>query len=149
MTAVKSLLGQKLLVQISDGGSPAVYAHDCLINAERGLALSASRNEFNVPDCDNPDAPIATEGAVASYKGTISGAGMLHTASLEAWFNWFVSGLAKDIRFKADATGANGGGWISGAFHLTSLEVTGNLNDKATVSVTLESSGVLAWTDAA
>lgn len=149
MAAVKTLNGEKLLVQIGDGASPETFTHDCLINTERGIAFSADTQEFIVPDCAAPEDPawkvIEKDGLSAS----ISGAGMLHTSSVETWFDWFKDADTKNVRVKIDVAGADGGGYWEGAFHLTGMEITGTRKEKSTVSVTLASSGALTWTDAA
>lgn len=149
MAPVKTINGQKLLVQIGDGAEPEVFAVDCLINSERGIQFSSDTNEIVVPDCDDPDAPAWKESTKDGLSATVSGAGMLHTTSVETWFDWFRSKDTKNVRVKVDVSAANGGGYWQGAFHLTAFEITGNRNDKATVSVTLTSSGIVAWTDAA
>lgn len=146
MAQVKRLDGTKLLVQIET--SPGVFAHDCLINASRGLSLSASGNDVNVPDCDDPNLPSWREKVIDSLSATISGGGLLHSTSYEAWFNWITGGASKNVRFRIDATAVNGGGYVAGAFKLTGLELTGERGDKSQVSVTLENDGPLTWTDA-
>lgn len=149
MAVVKTMNGTKLLVQIGNGATPEVFTADCLINAERGIQFSADTNEFIVPDCDAPDEPAWKETTKDGLSATITGGGMLHTSSIETWFNWFKDDATKNVRVKVDVTGANGGGYWEGAFHLTGFEVNGERNQKAAVSVTLISSGVLTWTDAA
>lgn len=150
MALVKTINGQKLLVQIGDGGSPSeTFAADCLINTDRGIQFSADANEFIVPDCDDPDAPAWKERTKDGLDATVTGAGMLHTSSVETWFDWFKSADTKNVRVKVDVTGANGGGYWQGAFHLTAFEISGARNEKATASVTLASSGSVVWTDAA
>ncbi|SHF05429.1 Phage tail tube protein [Kaistia soli DSM 19436] len=148
MAPVKTINGQKLLVQIGNGADPEVFAVDCLINTERGIQFSSDSNEFVVADCEDPDAPAWKERTKDGLSATISGAGMLHTSSIETWFDWFASPDTKNARVKVDVPGASGGGYWQGAFHLTAFEITGNRNDKATVSVTLESSGVVTWVNA-
>lgn len=148
MTAVKSMNGTKLLVQIGDGASPEVFTHDCLINTERSVQFSSDTNQTVIPDCDNPDAPGWKETMVDGLSASVTGAGMLHTASVADWFAWFASGAPKNVRIKNDVSAANGGGYWSGAFLLTAFEETGARNDKATVSVTLTSTGAITWTDA-
>lgn len=147
MATVQTMNGTKLLVQIGDGGSPEVFTHDCLINAERGIAFSSDVAEFVVPDCDAPDEPAWKETTKDGLGASVTGGGMLHTASVETWFNWFKDDATKTCRIKIDVTGANGGGYWEGEFHLTEFEITGNRNEKATVSVTLVASGALTWTD--
>jgi predicted secreted protein len=150
MAAVKTLNGEKLLVQIGDGASPSeTFTHDCLINTERGIAFSADTQEFVVPDCLAPEDPAWKEVTKDGLSASINGAGMLHTSSVETWFNWFKSSDTKNVRVKVDVAGADGGGYWQGAFHLTSFEITGNRKEKSTVSVTLMSNGPVTWTDAA
>lgn len=148
MTAVKSMNGTKLLVQIGDAGSPETFAHDCLINAERSIQFSADGEAVIVPDCDDPDAPGWKEQFKDGLQAVITGAGMLHTASVEKWFDWFKGSDPKNVRVRVDVTAANGGGYWSGAFHLMNFEVSGARKNKSQVSVTLNSSGALTWTDA-
>lgn len=148
MAPVKSMNGTKLLIQISDGGDPAVFTHDCLINAERGIQFSSDRNDEVVPDCDNPDSPGWKSGTVDGLQATVNGAGMLHTTSIKPWFNWLASGETKVVRIKTDVSAANGGGYWEGPFNLTAFEITGSRGAKATSSETLVSNGALVWVDA-
>lgn len=149
MAAVQTMNGTKLLVQIGNGAGPEVFAHDCLINAERGIAFSADTNEFIVPDCTNPDDPAWKEVTKDGLSATITGGGMLHTSSVSTWFAWLTDDATKNVRVLLNGvTLANGGGHWAGAFHLTAFEVTGNRNEKVTVSVTLMSSGAITWVPA-
>lgn len=149
MAVVKTMNGTLLLVQISDGASPEVFAHDCLINAERGIQFSSDTNEFLVPDCDTPEEPAWKETTKDGLSASITGGGMLHTTSVSTWFTWFKDDATKNVRVNVNVSLANGGGYWAGAFHLTGFEVSGNRNEKATVSVTLISSGPITWTAAA
>ena len=149
MAPPKTMSGRQLLVQISDGADPEVFAHDCLINTERGIAFASETNREMIPDCDDPDAPGWSEVTVSGQSATITGAGRLHTASVSEWFDWFTSGAAKNVRVLLNGVSlANGGGHWAGAFKLTSWEVTGPETGRAAVSVTLESDGVVTWVDA-
>lgn len=148
MAKVKVLVGSSLLVLIGNGAVPEVFAHDCLINTTRGIQLDSDQSEFVVPDCDAPSDPAWRELFIDNLKAQISGAGLLHTTSVETWFNWWKGGLAKNIRFKNDVTGANGGGYIAGEFKLTSFSwsAAGN-KEYANAEVSLMSHGALTWTD--
>lgn len=148
MATVKTINGSQLLVQIGDGASPSeTFTHDCLINTSRGIAFSADTNEFVVPDCLDPDAPAWKELTKDGLSAQITGAGVVHTSSIESWFDWFTSANTKNIRVKVNVAGADGGGYWQGAFHLTAFEVSGDRKAKAEVSVTLVSSGPVTWTD--
>jgi hypothetical protein len=150
MALVKTLVGSKLIVQIESDIVPGTYEVDCLINAERGISFSSDNREFVVPDCDTPSSPgfklLFKDGLSAS----VSGGGMLHTTSVERWFNWMSTDTVKNVRFRIDETGANGGGYIAGAFKLTSFNLNAaSLKDLSTAEIELQSHGVFTWTDAA
>ena len=149
MANVKTLVGEKLLIQIGDGGSPEAFAHPCLINAERGVQMSSETNEFVVPDCDNPSAPGWKEMFKDGMSITVSGGGMLDTASVETYFNWMNSDDAKNVRIKVDVSGALGGGYIAVPMKLTAFSMSGQRKNNTTVDLTLMSHGPATWTDAA
>lgn len=150
MAAIKSLNGRQLLVQIGDGASSEIFAHDCLINTERGIQFASETNREPVPDCDDPDKPVWSILTKTSLSATIPGSGRLHTSSLPTWWAWMNSDDAKNVRVLVNGvTGANGGGYWAGAFKLTQFEVTGPETGRATVSATLESDGEVTWVAAA
>lgn len=149
MAVVKAMNGTSLLVQIGDGATPEQFAHDCLINTERGISFASETNRQVIPDCDTPDTPAWSVVNKDSFSATISGAGMLHTPSVKEWATWFASDDAKNVRVLLNGVLlADGGGHWAGAFKLTGWEVTGTRNEKATVTVTLESDGPVTWVDA-
>ena len=148
MASVATMSGTKLVVQVGDGADPEVFAADCMINSERGISFQADTNEFIVPDCDNPDDPAWKEVVKDGLSATISGSGLLHTTNTETWFNWLKSSATKNCRVVINVLAGVGGGYFSGAFHLTAFEITGNRGEKAQVSVTMVSDGEITWTDA-
>lgn len=145
MTAVPRVTGSKLLVQIGDGASPETFAHDCLINTQRGIQFTSERNEVIMPDCDNPDDPAWKDVELDGFQATINGAGMLYAASIEDWWNWYVSGAAKNVRFNITATG-----YWEGAFKLPEFNpaAADSNKDTATCTVTLVSTGAVSFTAA-
>jgi hypothetical protein len=151
MAPVKPLNGKALLVQIGDGSTPTeVFTHDCLINTERGIEFSSNANTELLPDCDIPTEPGWTTINVDELSAAINGAGTLHTPSVKFWFEWYRSGLAKNVRVKMnDIVLADGGGYWQGAFKVTTFSVTGPGNVSSTASVTLQSTGEVDWVDAA
>jgi len=150
MAPVKYLNGTQLLVQIGDGASPETFAHDCLINAERGISFESETNRQVIPDCATPDTPAWSVMDKDGLSATITGSGMLHTPSVSEWFDWYNGNDGKSVRVLFNGvTLTNGGGHWAGSFKLTSFEVTGTRNEKSQVSVTLESDGVVAWVPAA
>lgn len=148
MALTKTLLGEKVLIQIGDGsGPPEVFAHDCLINLERGVQMSSETTEVIVPDCDDPSAAAWKEVFKDGLSIPVSGGGLLHTASIETWFTWWKVDTAKNVRINFNTTGALGGGYIAVPMKLTSFNITGTRKNYATAEVTLMSHGAAAWTD--
>lgn len=150
MAIVKAMNGTSLLVQIGDGAGTETFAHDCLINAERGIQFQSETNRQTIPDCDAPDNLAWSSLSKDALSATITGSGMLHTASVSNWAAWFASDNGKNCRVLLNGVAlASGGGHWAGSFKLTGWEVTGARNEKATVSVTLESDGIVTWVSAA
>jgi hypothetical protein len=148
MTAVKTMAGEKLLIQIGDGATPEVFAHPCLINAERGMQFSSETSETITPDCDDPTLPAFKEIFKDGLSLQVTGGGVLHTADIETYFEWMKLDTAKNVRIKFDVTAALGGGYISVPMKLTAFNVTGQRKNNSTVEITLMSHGVATWTDA-
>lgn len=144
---MKTLNGEQLLVQIETAANSGVFAHDCLINTDRGIQFSADAKEFTVPNCLTPEDPSWVTVIKDGLKAAVNGAGMLHTASVEDWFNWFKGSATKNLRVKINVPGADGGGYWQGAFHLTNFNITGTAKELATSEVTLASSGAVTWVD--
>ena len=150
MASVYTLVGSKLIIQIESDTVPGTFEPDCLINAEHGIEISSENKEFTVPNCDAPSAPGFKMLFKDGLSANIPGGGMLHTKSIERWFNWMVSDTTKNIRVKIDETGANGGGYIAGAFKLTQFQFAAASNkDLTTAQIALQSHGEFTWTDAA
>jgi len=151
MAGPDTLNGAQLLVQIGDGETPTeAFAHDCLINAERGIVFSVDTNEEVVPDCTNPEDPAWKIVTKDGLSGQITGSGKAHTTTLKSvWWDWFTGKDPKNCRVKLNGvTLAKGGGHWAGAFHCTNLELTGDGKALATASVTLMSTGPLTWVPA-
>lgn len=149
MATVASANGTKLLIQVSDGASPEVFSHDCLINSARGVVFAAETNEFIVPDCDSPDDPAWKEVTKDGLSATVSGAGILHTTTAKSlWYTWLAQAAVKNCRINLNVASGVGGGYWAGEFHLTQFEITGDRNSKLEANITLVSNGALTWTDA-
>jgi predicted secreted protein len=147
MARPKTLRGSKVLIQL-ESDTPGTFVAPCALTT-KGIDLSAESNDFNVPDCDDPDAATWTERVVAALSAGVSGSGTLAMDSLATWREWFLSAAEKNIRVKLDATLANGGGYFAMSAVLTGLNIGGNQGELATIEVTIASNGEVTWTDAA
>ncbi len=149
MTAAKTLRGKNLFIKVSDGAGTPVFAHPCLINAQRGIVFSSSTNSIRVPDCTDPELISWISREKTEIGATINGAGVLHTPDTEFYFNWVKSPDPIAVRVELNGvTGANGGGYFAGDFHCTNFEVTGDVGQLTTCSIGLENDGAVTWTDA-
>lgn len=147
MTAVKTLPGDSLLIQIGDGATPTeTFAHDCMINGTRTFALGGDVTDIIVPDCDTPTNAGWKQRFIDGLSGDISGEGIVHTSSIATFNTWLTSNTAKNVRVKADVSGALGGGYWSGAYKLQTFSMTGEHKGLTTVSIQLVSHGELTFT---
>jgi hypothetical protein len=136
------------LILLGDGATPTeAFVAPCALTT-KGIEFGADTNDFNVPDCDDPDAPTFTERVVATLSATINGAGTLAMESFDTWRQWFDSGLEKNIQFKLDAPLAdNGGHWTMSAI-LSAFGIGAEQGGLATIDVTIQSNGAWIWTPA-
>lgn len=144
MARPKTIKGSKVLIQLGDGAGTEAFTAPCALTT-KGINLSAEANEFNVPDCDDPDAPTFTERVVSALSAGVSGSGTLAMESLATWRTWWLSGLSKNIRVKLDESAANGGGHFAMAAVLTTLNIGGNNGELATIEVEIASDGEVTW----
>lgn len=141
MAATKHARGVKLLLKVGDGASPEVFSTFCSINTARGISFSSTTNDFNIPDCDDPDkiAWVAREKDGLSVG--VTGAGILNTPDVEEFYEWFASPDSKNCQVVVDVPSADGGVIFEGAFHLTDFEITGDRSGKMECSLSLASDG--------
>jgi predicted secreted protein len=146
MAAVKHARGVKLLLKVGDGAVPEVFVAYCTINAARSISGEAATNDFNIPDCDDPDAMgwLAREKVSLSY--SVSGAGILNTPDTEIFAEWLADPLPRNCEIIVDVLAADGGVVFAGAFHLTTFEITGDRGSKMEASISLVSDGEVTVT---
>ena len=147
MAFVKSAKGTQLLVRIltsAPGVTPKTYAHPCTINAARDFTVDVAFTESTQIDCDDPDAPAFVERDPNTISSTITGSGTLNTPDYSDWFDWSLSGEAKECQVVLNANEADGGLMIVGDFVLSSLSLGGDRGGKMSGGVTLLSDGEFA-----
>lgn len=143
MAAVKHARGVKLLLKVGDGATPEVFTAYCTINAARSIKGTATTNEFNIPDCADPDllAWVVREKVSLSY--SVNGAGILNTPDVEAFATWLAAESSKNCQMVVDVPSADGGVIFEGAFHLTDFEITGDRGGKMEANISLASDGTI------
>lgn len=148
MTAVATLDGEKLGIKIETSPGSGIYAHDCMINSDRGIDFDSDLTEIVIPDCDDPSLPGWKQRFKDGKRGDVNGSGMFHTKTNEFWYNWYDSDATKNVRIELiSVTGANGGGYWAGAMKLKRYAVTAPRKNASTVEVELVSHGNMSWVD--
>lgn len=138
MARPTTIRGSKMLLKIGDGASPEVFTAPCALNS-KSFTRSASTNDFNVPDCDDPDAPVWTERAKEALSAGISGSGTLAEESLDLWEDFYNDVDARNVQIVIDYPA--GARTYQGAFFLTTLNIGGNQGELASIEVELVSHG--------
>jgi hypothetical protein len=146
MADVGIIEGEKLLIQIGNGGSPETFTHPCLINTSRGISFSTNMTETEVSDCADPSLPAKIVRKVKSIDFQVTGAGTLDKTSVYAYIQWWQSSAAKNAKIVQNVTGANGGWTGTGAVILSAFEITGERGDYQTVTLTLVPASTFTWT---
>lgn len=147
MAQPTTLSAAKLLILIGNGAGPEVFAAPCGLTT-RGINFSKETNDVTIPDCDDPDLPAWTSRVTRALSGTISGSGVLAMEALPTWRDFFFSTGTKNVRVKLDANLAANGGYWQGAFHCTTLNVTGEIGDKVQLELELQNDGPITWVPA-
>jgi hypothetical protein len=146
VTPVKYASGVKLLIMVGDGGSPEIFTAFCTINAARSVVGDAATNDFNIPDCEDPDALgwLAREKVSLSYSAT--GAGILNTPDVQAFTDWLADPNSRNCQIVVDIPATDGGVIFAGPFHLTHFEITGDRGAKMAATLNLISDGEILVT---
>lgn len=146
MARPTTIKGSKFLIELGDGASPEEFDAPCALTT-KGINFSAASNEFNVPDCDDPDAATWTERVISALSATIPASGTLALESLATWRDWFLSGLEKNIRVHiVDASNVQPGYFALSAV-LSSFNLGANQGELATIEVGIDSNGEVTWVD--
>lgn len=132
--------GRLFLLQVTDGTSPVTYN---TVGGLRATTLSVGNVVVDITSKD--DAPWKTLLANAGDRSvTIGGAGIFKDSLSEELLNtWSLNGsinLMQIIRENGDK--------FMGSFQITKYEHMGNYNGAEEYSLTLDSSGIVTYTDA-
>lgn len=137
--------GSKLLIQLESDDSPNVFTAPCGLTTT-GFNLTASANEFNVPDCDDPDDPMFTKRVISALSAGVTGSGTLAMESFETWRTWMLSGQPKNIRIVFDVT--PDGGYYEMSAVLTTFNQSGEIGALVNAEVEIQSNGLITWVPA-
>lgn len=138
MARPTTLRGSKLLIKIGDGASPEVFVGPCALTT-KSFNRSASMNEFNIADCNDPDAPIWTERVKSALTASLSGSGTLAKESLDLYEEAFADQDSRNVQVTIDY--AVGPRTYVGRYHLATLNITGEQDGLIQVEMEWQSDG--------
>jgi hypothetical protein len=124
---------------------PIVYAAPCGLTT-KGLAISKNLQEINIPDCDDPDAPIWLGRDVQNLSATISGDGVAAAESVPDWNDAAIS--TQSIPMKVEIEFTTGIKRFEGDFIVDNLTFGAEQGGRVTLSFNAQSDGPIqdTWT---
>jgi len=140
---------RKLLIEFGDGGDPEDFAFNCSINTNREFTIEGQAIEQTDPNCVDPDAAAWVGRVIDTLSAGVTGEGTMDPISWGALRDRMLEAEAFNVRITLDLPGAQGGGYFSGSYVMTSLGVAKEGRGFVTCSVALQSAGAITWTDAA
>jgi len=113
----------------------------------KGVTLSKNLQEVNIPDCDDPDAPIWVGRDVTSQSATITGDGVAAGESLPTWDQAFMTTEAIPMRAEITFEGL-GVKTIEGMFHVDSEAISVEAGGRVNLAINAQSDGAIlaTWT---
>jgi hypothetical protein len=131
---------------VGDGGSPENFTAFCTVNAARSVVGEAATNDFNIPDCEDPDLLGWLVREKVSLQYTAQGAGILNTPDVQEFSDWLEDPDPRNGQVVVDVPAVDGGVIFAGAWHLTRFEITGNRGSKMEATINIISDGPITVT---
>lgn len=149
MADVQIKAGEQLLVKIGDGGTPEVFTHPCLINTTRGIKFTTNTTDTEVADCADQSKPAKIVRKAKSVDFSVDGAGKVDAPSVQAFLDWWQSGLPKNVVIQQVGTGAEGGFTGTGAMILKDFDLKGERGGYQDFTCQLTPAAPFTWAAAA
>lgn len=143
MAQATTIKGGKVRVLLGDGASPEVFTAPCGLTS-RSITLTKALNDFQIPDCDDPDAVDWLGRDAVSLAMSISGEGVLANESVDAWLEAWESVDPVNVRVEWEFP-TRTIVW-NGSMHIESFEVGAQNAQRATANVSLQSDGQMVRT---
>jgi hypothetical protein len=136
----------KMTISLGDDADPPVYTSPCGFTS-KGVTLSKNLQEVNIPDCDDPDAPVWVGRDVISQSATITGDGVAAGESLPDWDDAFMQTdpVPMKVEILYDGLGTK---IIEGMFHVDSEAITVEAGGRVNLAINAQSDGAITavWT---
>lgn len=134
----------KFRVLLGNSAVPIVYSSPCGFTS-KSLSLEKSLSEVAIPDCDDPDRPMALGRDVESTSASIEGEGVLAASSVLTWLDAYDS--TDSVPVKVEVEFSSGTVTFTGNMHVESLELGAEQGGRVTLNVSMQSDGELVRTD--
>lgn len=141
MAQPETIKGGKVRVLLLDENSPNSYTAPCGFTS-RSITLSKALNDFQIPDCDDPDAVDWLGRDAVSLSMTVSGEGVLAAESVETWLDAWEDVDAVGVKVEWEFT-TKTVTW-TGLMHVESVEVVAQNAQRATLAVSMQSDGAMS-----
>ena len=136
--------GRALLIKIGDGAETETFANLCGLNSKT-LTINNSRIDVTTPNCDDPGGALWTETLQGVKNCATSGDGFFEDSAAEASLNTLAMSNDPVANFQIVVPDF---GTYEGAFAVTTLDFGGETEGGTTYSLSLESTGAVAFTAA-
>lgn len=137
MSQPTTIKGGKVRVLLDLAGSGA-YSAPCGFTS-RSITLSKALNEFQLPNCEDPDAIDWLGRDAVSLSMSINGEGVLASESVETWLDAWES--VDSVAAKVEWEFPNKTITWTGLMHVENVETTAPNAQRATMTVSLQSDG--------
>ncbi|TPM55349.1 hypothetical protein FJ959_18260 [Mesorhizobium sp. B2-2-4] len=138
MAAPSTIKGGKVKVMLGDGASPELFAVPCGFTS-RSVTLTKALNEFQLPDCDDPDAVDWLGRDATSLSMAVSGEGVLASESVETWLDAWES--VDSVNVKVEWEFPTKTITWTGKMHVESFAATAPNAQRVTANVSMQSDG--------
>lgn len=143
MTAPTRIKGGKVRVLLQDTNSPTAYTAPCGLTS-RSISFNKGLNDYQLPDCDDPDAIDWLGRDATSLSMSINGEGVLAVESIARWLEAWedTDSVPVKVEWQFPAVLYR---W-TGNMHIENLEVTAPNAQTATMTVSMQSDGTMTRT---
>ena len=138
-----TIKGGKIRVLLESTTTPGTYAAPCGFTS-RSVTLNKALNDFQIPDCEDPDAVSWLGRDASSLSMSVSGEGVLASESVETWLDAWedVDSIGVRVEWEFPAKTIS---WL-GKMHVETFEVGAENGQRATANVSLQSDGEMVRT---
>lgn len=137
-------LGRLMLIRIGNDATPQVFTVLCGLRSKT-LTINNSEIDVTTADCTTPGGPLWTEVLNGVKRLNVSGNGYFRDEASEATLNTVAMSASAKENFEIIVPEL---GTFSGEFHVSNVDYGGEQEDGVTYSLTLGSSGTIAFTAA-